>query len=124
MNGAGLAAPSCGKANIQTWPNLAFSPSCPLPWLDLGVVVWSCMHVHMSLSVSLYTSQVCRRIKQLQIWAPGRKATFADLPLIGHPVLFQNVFSHSRLEKNEQSMTQRLMMMVVVVTDCAASQAD
>lgn len=47
--------PPAGKANIQTWPKLAWSPSCPLPWLAVGVAVCSCMHVHMSLSVWVST---------------------------------------------------------------------
>lgn len=52
-----------------------------------------------------------------------RKATsFADLPLAGQPGRLQRGFIPAW--KNGQSVTQRLTMMMMVVTGAAASQAD
>lgn len=46
-----------------------------------------------------FVGQPCEKIRQLQSWAPGGKATsFADPPLTGQPV-FQRGLVHSRLEK-------------------------
>lgn len=78
-------------------------PSClpaSLPgWTWVLLCAHACMCICLYLSVSLYTSTVCKRIRQLQSWAPCRKATFADLFLPGQPSWSQSAFSLSSLEK-------------------------
>lgn len=92
MNGAGPAAPSCGKANIKT--NLVFLSTC----LDMSVAVCSCMQAYVSICL-----RVCTRIRQLRDWAPGIRTTFADLPLTGPNVLLQRGFIHSPPGKKKKS---------------------
>lgn len=126
INWAGPAAPWAVEKLIfthhQTLP--AGLPSSLASYGCCGVLMAVCAPVFISALVHYTCAHLwgCWRIRQLWSCESGKNATsFVDLPFAGQPVRFHRRFIHSRLE-NGQSMTQRLLLLLMVMTGAAVSQ--
>lgn len=83
-------------------------PACPLPWLDMDVVVCSCLLVHLSLSVhesvTHVSSPICKAARGLDSCGAGHQARrqlylSISLSYPGRASVTQGRFIRPHLEK-------------------------